>query len=104
MSYDDGTPEYRAKFKANFDNWVKTRPQIIQDAALVLPPDIYYRIKSTGQKVSIVSYFEADKLEDVEVTVFCVQDGFKGLPAAFRHEGRPVRIGPMPMSDLERWE
>lgn len=39
-------------------DWVATRPQVIQDMATKLPHNLLYRIKSTGQRVCIVSYNE----------------------------------------------
>lgn len=45
--------------------WVATRPPIIQELIALLPPDRLYRMKTTGSRVTLVSY-----AEDRTVTVF----------------------------------
>lgn len=38
--------------------WLKDRPQIIKDMAADYPPNVLYRLKTTGQRVTLVSYGE----------------------------------------------
>lgn len=53
-----------------WSDWLRTRPKTVQDLAAQLPPDCLYRLKETGQPVTIRSY-----LEDGTVTVN-VPDGY----------------------------
>lgn len=41
-----------------WEKWVSTRPKVIQDMCKKLPPGRLYKMKGTGQKVTIVSYSE----------------------------------------------
>jgi len=41
------------------EEWLATRPLIIRELAAKCPPDRLYRMKSTGQRVTIVAYSEA---------------------------------------------
>ena len=41
-----------------WQEWVATRPPVVQAICLRLPPDTLYRMKSTGQRVTIYSYSE----------------------------------------------
>lgn len=38
--------------------WLATRPEIIRDLAARYPPDRLYQMKSTGQRVTLLSYGE----------------------------------------------
>lgn len=42
--------------------WVATRPESVQKLCVRLPPDRLYRMKSTGQRVTLLSYGEDDTL------------------------------------------
>lgn len=42
----------------SFNKWLKSRPKVIKEMATSWPPDRLYRMKSTGQRVFIVSYNE----------------------------------------------
>lgn len=52
---------------AAFDEWIKTRPQVIQEMAASHPPDRLYRMGSSGHRCTIYSYAE-DKTVTVNVT------------------------------------
>lgn len=41
-----------------WDEWVATRPESVQALCKKLPPDRLYRMKSTGSRVTLVSYAE----------------------------------------------
>lgn len=41
-----------------WQEWLASRPPIVQELAVKLPPDKLYRIKATGQRCRIYSYFE----------------------------------------------
>lgn len=41
-----------------YNAWLVTRPQVIQDMAASHPPFHYYRMQSTGQLVSILAFSE----------------------------------------------
>ena len=43
---------------AEWNKWVATRPQIIQDLCNRLPPDRLYKMTSTGHRVFLYSYQE----------------------------------------------
>jgi len=51
----------------SWDKWVKSRPKNIQILCKKLPPDRLYKIKSTGQRVTILSYSE-DNTVKVDIT------------------------------------
>lgn len=40
------------------NEWLSTRPQMIQDMCAKYPPDRLYRMKDTGQRVTLYSYSE----------------------------------------------
>jgi len=44
--------------KKVWDEWVKTRPEIVQDLCERFPPDRLYRINGDGHRVTIHSYSE----------------------------------------------
>ena len=44
--------------QAGWDAWVASRPPVIQELCALLPPDNLYKMKSTGRRVTIVSYAE----------------------------------------------
>lgn len=44
--------------QAAWDEWVSNRPPVIQELCAKLPPDRLYRMKSTGQRVVLLSYSE----------------------------------------------
>ena len=41
-----------------WDEWVKTRPKIVQDLCEQFPPDRLYQLYGTGHRVTIHSYSE----------------------------------------------
>lgn len=41
-----------------WDEWVSSRPPVIQELCALLPPDRLYRLKSSGYRVTILSYSE----------------------------------------------
>ncbi len=45
-----------------WDQWVESRPPVVRDLCRRLPPDRLYRMKSTGQRVTIISYAEEGKV------------------------------------------
>lgn len=45
--------------KAGWDAWVESRPPVIQELCALLPPDNLYKMRSTGLRVTIVSYSES---------------------------------------------
>lgn len=57
----------RAMDEVAWQAWVKTRPEVIQAMCAKLPPDRLYRIKSTGQRVTLHSYSE-DGTVTVDIT------------------------------------
>jgi hypothetical protein len=44
--------------QAEFDAWAETRPPVVREMCKRLPPDRLYRMKSTGQRVTMYSYSE----------------------------------------------
>ncbi len=52
-----------------FDPWVASRPLVVQTLIQKLPPNLLYRLKSTGHRVYILSY-----AEDGTVTVAITAD------------------------------
>lgn len=53
--------------KAAWDDWVSTRPPVIQEMCALLPPDRLYRLKTSGHRVTLMSYFE-DRTVSVAVS------------------------------------
>lgn len=43
---------------AEFERWLAGRPAVIREMAAKRPPGVLYRMKSTGQRVTIYSYNE----------------------------------------------
>ena len=54
FEFDDAK---RAEWRA----WLSGRPQVIQEMAASHPPHLLYRLKSTGQRVTLLSYGEDRK-------------------------------------------
>jgi len=52
---------------AAFAKWLKRRPKVIREMARQWPPDRLYRMKSTGQRCTLVSYSE-DRTVRVSIT------------------------------------
>lgn len=50
--------EWSKQQRIEWDEWVGTRPEIIQDLCRRFPLYNLYRLKSTGQKVTLYSYSE----------------------------------------------
>lgn len=48
--------------EAGWQEWVASQPPCVQELCKRLPPDRLYRMKSTGQRVTILSYGEDDRL------------------------------------------
>ena len=44
--------------QAAWNEWVATRPQVVQELCHRLPPDRLYRMKSSGHRVTLYSYRE----------------------------------------------
>lgn len=42
----------------SWDEWVATRPPVVQELCRRLPPDRLYRMRPTGHRVTLVSYSE----------------------------------------------
>ena len=59
-------PEMEMNTKA-WDEWVASRPPVVQDLCRRFPPDRLYRIKSSGHRCTLVSYSE-DGTMKVNVT------------------------------------
>ena len=59
-------PDMEMNTKA-FDDWVSTRPPVVQDLCRRFPPDRLYRIKDSGHRCTIYSYAE-DGTMKVNVT------------------------------------
>lgn len=53
--------------KKEWNNWVKTRPPIIQEMCKKFPPNRLYRLKTTGHRVTLYSFCE-DGTISVNVT------------------------------------
>lgn len=53
--------------EAGWNAWVATRPPVIQAMCAKLPPDRLYRMKSTGQRVTLHSYSENETVT-VDIT------------------------------------
>lgn len=53
--------------KDGWDEWVATRPESVQKICRQLPPNRLYRMKSTGDRVTLYSYSE-DGTVTVNVT------------------------------------
>lgn len=45
--------------EASWNEWVATRPLVVQELCRRLPPDRLYLLRSTGQRVTLVSYNES---------------------------------------------
>ena len=43
---------------AEWEEWIKSKPQVIQDLAKRLPPDRLYLLKSSGHRVELHGYVE----------------------------------------------
>lgn len=85
-------------------DWYKERPDIIKQAVEILPPMQLYRVKSTGQQVSLYSYHEAETIEEVTVTV--VKTG-KGGPLGKIGLGEIEKgqgVFGYKLTDLEPWK
>lgn len=46
------------KASKEFEEWLATRPPIIQELARKIPPDKLYRLKTSGHRVFLYSYSE----------------------------------------------
>ena len=44
--------------QSGFNEWLQGRPNCIIDMVKRYPPDVLYRMKSTGQRVTIIAYAE----------------------------------------------
>lgn len=53
--------------QAAWDEWVQSRPPVVQELIALLPPDRLYRLKSSGHRVTIISYCE-NRTVSVNVT------------------------------------
>ncbi len=50
--------EWDQQQKDEWSEWVKSRPEIVQDLCKRFPPYNLYKLKSTGHKVTLYSYSE----------------------------------------------
>ena len=50
--------EFSEKERKEWEAWIETRPKSIQKMIKKFPPDILYRMKSTGHRVALYSYEE----------------------------------------------
>jgi len=50
--------EWNEKQKQEWDEWVSSRPEIIQDLCKRFPPYNLYRLKNSGHRVTLYSYSE----------------------------------------------
>jgi len=50
--------EWSKEQEKTWNEWVSSRPQIIQDMCKKFPPYNLYRLKNTGHKVTLYSYSE----------------------------------------------
>lgn len=55
--------EFTPKEAKSWARWVKSRPAAVQALCERFPPNRLYRLKSTGDRVTIVSYFEDGTLK-----------------------------------------
>ena len=55
--------EPTTKQQASWEAWVSERPESVRAIAARFPPWELYRLKSTGQRVSVVSIFENGTLK-----------------------------------------
>lgn len=53
--------------QAGWDTWVASRPPVVQELCALLPPDRLYLLKTTNQRVTLISYSE-DRTVTVAVT------------------------------------
>ena len=60
--------EWTEEQRAGWNEWLASRPPVIQELAAKLPGDRLYRVKATGQRGTIYSYSESG-------TVMLVVDG-----------------------------
>jgi hypothetical protein len=44
--------------RSDWDNWISSRPKAVQDLARRFPPNKLFRLKSSGHRVYLYSYFE----------------------------------------------
>ena len=51
--------EFTSDQQRDWDEWLDSRPEVIRHLALKFPPNRLFLLKSTGQKVSPVSYNES---------------------------------------------
>lgn len=54
--------EWDEQEKQEWEEWVKTRPEIIQDLCKSFPPYNLYQLKASGHRVIIYSYSENNTL------------------------------------------
>lgn len=85
--------EYTAEMQAQWDEWLASRPAVIQEMATRAKPNVLYRIKKTDQRVYMHSYNE-----DGTVTVNITGEFnplYKALPVLER------RVFGVAIDDLE---
>ena len=51
----------------SWDAWVESRPPIVQEMCAMLPPDRLYLLKTSGHRVTLISYSE-NRTVTVDVT------------------------------------
>lgn len=84
--------------------WFKTRPQIIKDAIVKLPPTKLYRLKETGKQCKLYSYTEPnDDNEEVTVTVILTGVGGPLDGTGFEKLDEGLRVFGYKLDDLEPW-
>ena len=50
--------KFNEEQQKEWNDWVATRPQVIKDLIKKVSPTTLYRLKSTGQRVFVISYAE----------------------------------------------
>lgn len=66
-AFKEDMAKVRELIEPDFSEWVKTRPEVIQEMMASHPPDRLYLLKTSNHRVTIYSYSE-DKTVTVSVT------------------------------------
>ena len=77
--------EWTGGQRREWNDWIDSKPRVIQDLCRKYPPDKLYRLKTTGQKVTLASYSEDGTVRDNmayvalhaldSLTVYCIKLG-----------------------------
>jgi hypothetical protein len=63
--------EWTAEQRANWDQWVASRPDIVRELATKFPGDRLYRIKKSGDRGTIASYSENGTMTLIVDGTYC---------------------------------